>query len=148
MMVVLMRPGWDTVATPTSLSNLRQAVSSGTISILLSMVALEELIADPEDYQPRRQHWRLNYRIGAGRLRQPSLFLLKRFSPMRQVGRPAAPIFTGRQQWELVKGLSSTILGTTPEDIAARKELNETACKQIDTFHEARREDRTPLCSC
>ena len=41
---ILKRPGWEAVATPFDLSILRKAVSDRIISILLSVVALEELI--------------------------------------------------------------------------------------------------------
>lgn len=143
---VLMRPGWDTVATLSGLSNLRHAVSSGAISIVLSMVALEELIADPEDYQPRAA---LALKLSDwSRPVKPTIRLLtETIQSYAAGGRPASPVFRGRDQWQLVSELSSTILGTSPEDIAARKEATERAREQIAKFHEAmmRGQDATLL---
>jgi hypothetical protein len=131
---ILKRPGWEAVATPFDLSMLRKAVSDRIISILLSVVALEELISEPEDYRPRAK-LALDFSDWSRPLKPTSILLTDTIKSYASCGRASASVFKGAEQWEWVRGLPALILGGTEGDVAARRDVLRIARAQINKFH-------------
>jgi len=131
---ILNRPGWEAIATPPDLSILRAAVSDGAISILLSVVALEELISEPEDYRPRAK-LALDLSDWSRPLKPTNILLTDTIKSYASCERAAAPVFKGVAQWEWVRGLPALILGGTEDDVAARRDVLKMARAQMNKFH-------------
>lgn len=118
---VLQRRGWDSVAKPEDLTHLRMAICQRRISILLSIVVLEELISEPENYRAKAEI-ALDLSDSTRPVKPTQILLTDTLKSYAYHGVAAPPVFRGNEQWRWATGLPSLILGGTAEDIAARRE--------------------------
>ena len=131
---VLELSDWQAVATRSDLSVLEQALSAGTLSIPLSVVALEELIAETPDYRPRAK-LALDFSDWSRVLKPTEILLTDMVKSYASCGRPASPLFLGTEQWKWPIEFSDMILGESQDHIAERVNILRKARAQIQTFH-------------
>jgi hypothetical protein len=101
---------------------------------LLSIVVLEELISEPENYRARAQ-LALELCDSTRPIKPTQILLTDTLRSYAHSGIAAAPIFRGTEQWRWVTDLPSLILGGAPSDIADRRDAIQRARQQIGTFH-------------